>query len=175
MENTTVLLLNASYSPMKVISWKDAFDLWFREKAEIVEEYKNIFVKTVRKTFNCPAVMRLVEYRKYRKEEKSIKFNRLSIYTRDNFMCCYCGKQPGISKLTKDHVKPRAHGGLTTWENIVTSCIKCNGEKADRTPEQAKMKMHFQPSKPSAGNYHKFSVGNRDVPEEWKGYLFSIV
>ena len=29
-----------------------------------------------------------------------------------------------------DHVIPRDQGGKTSWENIVTSCIKCNSKKA---------------------------------------------
>lgn len=175
IDGAQVLLLNASYEALKVISWKKAFELWFREKVEIVEEYSNIIIKTVKKAFNCPAVVRLKKYRKKKNKSKMVKFNRLNVYARDNFTCCYCGNQPGISNLTKDHVVPKSHGGKTTWENIVTSCKTCNSIKADRTPEEARMKMGFVGYKPDFHNYQKFKLRGKDIPEEWKSYLYSIV
>ena len=55
--------------------------------------------------------------------------------------CQYCGDQPGGEELTIDHVVPRAQGGVSSWTNCVLACIDCNKRKADRTPQQAGMKL----------------------------------
>ena len=49
--------------------------------------------------------------------------------TRDSFTCCYCGRPQKMDWLNYDHVVPRAKGGRTVWENIVTSCYSCNDKK----------------------------------------------
>lgn len=40
--------------------------------------------------------------------------------------CHYCNKQVGFNMLTLEHVKPVAHGGDTTKENVVAACMDCN-------------------------------------------------
>lgn len=176
MENTSVLVLNASYEPMRIVSWKDAFDLWFRNKVEVVREYSDIVIKTVSKAFKCPAVIRHLTYQKFTRSGKSIRFNRLNVYARDNFRCQYCGQMPGVKSLTKDHVIPKSRpGGSTTWENIVTACIDCNRKKADRTPEEAGMPLLSKPKKPTFMNYHKFELRKNKIPVEWKDYLESFL
>jgi hypothetical protein len=59
------------------------------------------------------------------------------ILRRDDYVCQYCG---GFGN-TIDHVRPRAQGGKTSWSNCVAACRPCNHKKADRTPEQAQMKL----------------------------------
>ena len=58
-------------------------------------------------------------------------------------------RQPGSEELTIDHVVPRAQGGVSSWENCVLACMACNKRKADRTPEQAKMRMRKKPVRPA--------------------------
>ncbi len=48
--------------------------------------------------------------------------------------CAYCG-QPG--KLTQDHVKPIASGGVHSIDNIVPACMRCNCRKSDFELEKA--------------------------------------
>lgn len=36
--------------------------------------------------------------------------------------------------LTVDHVVPLSKGGKWAWENLVTACTRCNGEKARPQP-----------------------------------------
>ncbi len=62
--------------------------------------------------------------------------------------CQYCGAQPGLNGVTIDHVVPKAQGGGSNWLNCVSCCAPCNAKKADRTPEQAGMKLRRQPFKP---------------------------
>jgi len=53
------------------------------------------------------------------------------VYQRDNYTCVYC-ENTGVP-MTVDHYHPQALGGITTMENLRTSCRKCNKLKANRT------------------------------------------
>lgn len=55
--------------------------------------------------------------------------------------CAYCGlpQRLHIGTLQQDHVLPFAQDGGYTQNNIVPACVKCNGHKHNRTPEQAGM------------------------------------
>lgn len=50
---------------------------------------------------------------------------------RQNNYCWYCGKEMEPSKLTKDHVFPRAKGGDNDMDNIIMVCKMCNSSKGD--------------------------------------------
>ena len=142
----STLLLNATYEPMKVISWQRAVTLLFLDKAELVEAYDEV-IRSISHAVHKPSVVRL---RRYARLERKVKFSRVNVYRRDGFACQYCGARPGAASLTLDHVLPRARGGRTEWTNIVTACVRCNAAKAARTPEQAAMPLHRRPFKPSA-------------------------
>ena len=77
-----------------------------------------------------------------------------------------------MKKLNFDHVIPRSRGGKTVWENIVASCIPCNSMKANRTPEQAGMKLRKQPYRPKTLPLNgPLLTSAREVPPEWIYYL----
>ena len=57
--------------------------------------------------------------------------------------------QPGSEELTIDHVAPHSQGGMSSWENRVLACMPCNKRKADRTLEQAKMRLRRAPARPA--------------------------
>lgn len=50
--------------------------------------------------------------------------------------CHYCQQEVGLptNPFTKDHVVPRALGGLDVRWNVVPACRTCNRDKADRYP-----------------------------------------
>ena len=58
------------------------------------------------------------------------------------------GVQPGSEELTLDHVVPRAQGGESRWDNCVLACVECNHAKADRTPQQAGLRLRHKPVRP---------------------------
>jgi len=43
---------------------------------------------------------------------------------------------------------PRDRGGMTTWENVVCSCIACNTRKGNRLPQEAHMSLIRKPKRP---------------------------
>ena len=100
-------------------------------------------IKTVNSFLRIPEV---IQYTKYDKlPSRKIHYNRRTIYLRDNNQCQYCSSK---NDLSLDHVVPRCQGGLTTWENVVVACVKCNLRKAGRTPQEAGMRLLKIPSKP---------------------------
>lgn len=72
-----------------------------------------------------------------------------AILRRDGYRCQYCGK-PGS---TIDHVHPQSRGGENTWWNLVAACFGCNNSKADRTPEEAGMKLLRTPFEPELNRH----------------------
>ena len=50
--------------------------------------------------------------------------------------------------LNLDHVHPKDKGGETNWENVVTSCIKCNTRKGNKLPRESGMQPFKKPVAP---------------------------
>ena len=141
-----VLVLNFDYSPLNVTTIQRGFNLVYKGKAEIVKSDIKELVSGV-KRYVKPLIIRLLNYIKFHK--RAYRANRTRIYKRDGYECVYCGSK---KSLTLDHVIPKSRGGTNTWENLVTSCFSCNLKKANRTPEEAKMKMNHIPFVPSIMN-----------------------
>lgn len=162
------LLLDNGYMPIATISWQRAVCLLTLGKCEVIEEYD----QNIRSAFlviKMPAVVRLIN--RFRRGKKSVKFSRHNILARDGWKCQYCGDLVETHNLTQDHVLPRAQGGTTCWENIVTSCGLCNSKKANRTPRQAGMALRRSPYKPTWVPI--FSVRlSKDLPNQWASYLY---
>jgi 5-methylcytosine-specific restriction endonuclease McrA len=79
---------------------------------------------------------------------------------------------PNTTDLTYDHVVPRAQGGKTTWENIVSCCIACNNRKSDRTPQQANMLLRKKPIKPNWTPQRRLVIMFPSTPAQWRDYLY---
>jgi len=104
------------------------------------------FIQTSRSRLRVPEVVTLTRYD--RLPVNAVTFSRRNVFKRDRFTCQYCGRQPGADELTIDHVMPRAQGGVSSWDNCVLACVDCNTRKADRTPQQAGLKLQCVPSRP---------------------------
>lgn len=57
---------------------------------------------------------------------------RFSILKRDLFTCQYCGRKAPYVELRIDHRISVKNGGLSSPENLVTSCHDCNSGKGDK-------------------------------------------
>ena len=145
---TDVLVLNASYEPLRIVSVRRAMVLLLQRKAELVEAAaQRLRAPTV--TFVVPLVVRLVRYVAIPRHRRKLPCSRRGVLARDRETCQYCGAQPGRAHLTIDHVLPRAQAGTTSWENVVAACTACNHRKANRTPQQAGMALAATPRRPS--------------------------
>jgi len=183
-----VLVLNKSWRPVGIVSLERALNKVFSEyhtgepKARIIDCSNDFATMTwadwsalkpkdgeesmssVNAIFRIPTVIQLTKYDKL--PHQKIHYCRRTVYKRDNYTCQYCGCKPGSEELTIDHVLPRSHGGLTTWENCVLACVSCNSKKADRTPERAGMKLLNKPQKPK---YNLFKGDYR--VKDWEAFL----
>ncbi len=128
----------------------------------------------------------------------TVSFSRRNIFKRDHYTCQYCGdrgssqlgegsrsgksidnstpryqgnrprRQPGMEELTLDHVIPRAQSGESRWDNCVLACLECNKRKADRTPEQAKMRLKRKPVQP--GWNLQYAIHQQRI-ESWSRFV----
>lgn len=152
------LLLNSDYVPIKIISWKQAMIIDYRNKnknhtlVDIIEYHNNSYVSGINNQYySIPSIIRIKKYINIYK--KQINFSRKNLFLRDKYTCQYCGNILSGGQLTYDHVIPKSrykpnYKKCTNWTNIVTSCKKCNSKKADQTPSEANMKLLRNPFAP---------------------------
>lgn len=158
------LVLNRSWQPIHVATVARSLTLLWNESAFVIDpdDYRlynwadwarlapkegEPFIRMVNSRMRVPEVLTLAHHDKPR--QNAVTFSRRNVFKRDHTTCQYCGIRPGTEELTIDHVLPRAQGGLTTWENCVLACVSCNARKANRTPEQANMKLRKTPHRPA--------------------------
>lgn len=161
-----VLMLNACFEPIRIISVRDALMKLTKGKAIVVLSSTRIVYPGV----YAPSVIRLVAYRYVPVRMQVV--TKKNIFLRDNHTCQYCSRKFHASELTLDHVLPRSRGGRNTWENLVTACKKCNQTKDDMTPEEAGMQLLHRviPASVHTARGLLRSVGM--LVDEWARYLF---
>ena len=64
---------------------------------------------------------------------------------------------------------PRSRGGELSWENCVLACVKCNKRKANRTPEEASMKLKVKPVRPRWSQIHRLPL--RPIWSSWEKFV----
>lgn len=104
-----------------------------------------------------------------RQPRLEVKFTRRNVFVRDKFTCQYCAKVFPEAQLNLDHVMPRAKGGRTTWENVVTSCFRCNTLKGNKLPQEAGMLPKNQPGTPRWKPL--FELQGRFADDSWRHFL----
>lgn len=147
----SVLVLNQNYEPLNVCNARRAIVLLDRGKAEVLEHRRSL-LRTPSRAVPLPSVIRL--FYLIKRPRPQVRLSRREIFLRDTYTCQYCGLQ--THDLTLDHVVPRHRGGKHTWENLVSACKHCNHRKGNRTPEEARMALLRQPTKPKANIYRAF-------------------
>lgn len=191
--DASVLVLNRHYAAVRIIAAQRAFVLLYRGAAEVIDIDQGQFtsydfagwcelsqirkshkdrhddwVRAVRFEILVPRIIRLVRFD--RMHTSSLRLNRRNLFARDGHRCQYCGQSLPLSQLSLDHVVPRSRGGATTWENVVASCLRCNTKKGGRTPQEARMKLMRQPSRPKHHPALSQKLGNPKY-EIWKSFL----
>jgi len=163
-----VLVLNATYEPLNVISVRRAVLLLLKEKAEIVEA-AGAWLHSQQVALPVPLVIRLVCYVRIPRNF-SLPLSRRTVLARDHCTCQYCGERLPKAVLTMDHVLPRSRGGETCWENVVTACASCNRRKGGRTPEEARMPLLREPRRP---RYLALTLlEEASAPQAWNKYMY---
>jgi 5-methylcytosine-specific restriction endonuclease McrA len=157
------LILNRNWRPIHVTTVARALVMLWNEAARVVEpeEYRLYTwdewarieppegapcIRSARARLLVPEVVCLTRFD--RLPSTAVTFSRRNVAKRDHLTCQYCGAQPGWEAITVDHVVPRSRGGASNWSNCVAACVGCNARKADRTPEQAGMRLKRRPARP---------------------------
>src|SRR6202521_5952235 len=170
--NSQVLVLNRLWQAVNICSARRAFTLLYQGHAQVVSsDVANNFlthdfaswrdfsatapdhevVTTISWKIRVPRVIVLLLFDRLPKKE--VKFTRHKVFER--------------TELNLDHVLPRDKGGLTTWENVVCSCIPCNTRKGNRLPHEAHMTLIRRPKRPK---WRPFAHGTfkSQHPESWR-------
>jgi 5-methylcytosine-specific restriction endonuclease McrA len=161
-----VLVLNATYEPVSICAARRAITLLIKGAAFLEETYE----QRVWRDMQLPSVIRLRRYRRVPKVRHDV--TRRSIFARDQNTCQYCLTPLSATRLTLDHVIPRSKGGTDTWENLVSCCRECNHRKADRTPDEAGMKLARRPLPVTIHTSRTMLRNMGQVNTSWQKYLF---
>ena len=186
--NQHVLVLNRLWQAVNVCTARRALTLLFEGHAQVVlndndgafqtysfnqwrdfsdQEPHPETIATVSFKIRVPRVILLVMFDRLPKKE--VKFTRHNIFERDRNTCQYCGKIFERKDLNLDHVIPRDRGGPTSWENIVCSCVRCNTQKANRTPQEEGIHLVRKPKRPKWRPFVQINLGVHH--DSWKHFL----
>lgn len=183
--NQNVLVLNTSWVAQYIVSWEKAVSIIYQDKAKSLDsdfvsydfaqwldfsKFQHGF-KSVRSSQYTIAIPEIIVLRdNYHIRRVNIKYSRQSVFARDNWDCAYCGKTLEKDEATIDHIIPKSRGGKNVWNNVISSCKKCNAIKGARTPEEACMPLLFQPRKPSWVDANRNKRGFK-ICKSWKKFL----
>lgn len=144
-----VLILNTYYIPVSIRPVREAICMILLEKAQVLKASSNEFIRSEKLKLPVPHVILLSSY--YSVPKRILKVNRSNILERDNYTCVYCGKRPGVHRLTIDHIIPKSRWmeipdskkprDFHSWENLVTACKECNTKKGNRLLSELRWKL----------------------------------
>ncbi len=146
----SVLLLNASYEPLTVVSWKRAMTLVISGRAEMVEQAGDRIIRSAGGAeFPLPQVVRLMQMVTFAgmRARRSPRFSKAALSARDDRRCqvVKCDERGS----TVDHLVPRSRGGATSWENCVLMCPAHNSRKGDKLLAELGWKLKRRPVAPA--------------------------
>jgi 5-methylcytosine-specific restriction endonuclease McrA len=189
LRKETVLVLNRSWQAIHVKSPLEAMTMMYADTATAldirgedymvplkwqdwiklpVEDESDDFIQTVRGNIKIPKVLVLCNYNKV--PRKRPKFSPKAVWDRDEGTCQYTGRKLTPQEANIDHVIPRSRGGKTDWSNCVLTHKEVNSQKADRTPEEAGLKLIKKPQDPKELP-STFYIRNKHNVREWDLFL----
>jgi len=118
--------------------WEDWLKLPVRES--------DLAITTGRGQIRAPLVVVCANYAKV--PTRTTRWSTGNVHRRDNYTCAYTGEKLSHATATVDHIQPRSRGGKDAWENTVSCHKRVNLLKADRTPEEAGLKLLVKPKAP---------------------------
>jgi len=190
LNRTTVLVLNRNWQAIHVKSPAEALSMMYTDSAtglDIIGEDQMIpykwknwielpfdnqsdYVTTVNGNIKIPKVIVLCKFNKV--PMKRPKFSLGGVWTRDGGVCQYTGKKLSKNEGNVDHVIPRSKGGKTDWMNCVLAHKEVNAQKANRTPEEAGLKLIKPPTIPRHLPI-TFYIRNKHKIKEWELFLIN--
>jgi 5-methylcytosine-specific restriction endonuclease McrA len=159
-----------SYFPLSTWNWQDAVKAVFLDRVSVLSEYERE-VRSPSFSMRLPSVIAL---RDFIPSARMPAFTRFNVFLRDGFTCQYCEARRPAPELTFDHVVPRARGGRTSWENVVTACGSCNLRKGSRLPRECHMIPRQEPRRPTSWELQDRGRGfpPNYLHESWRDFLY---
>ena len=189
LNRETVLILNRNWQAIHVKSPLEAMTMMYSDSATAldirgedymvplrwnewvqlpIENEKDDFIQTVRGNIKIPKVLVLCNYDKV--PRKRPKFSPKAVWDRDQGICQYTGQKLTLQNANIDHIIPRSRGGKTDWSNCVLTHKEVNAKKADKTPEEAGLKLIRKPQDPKEMP-STFYIRNKHNVREWDMFL----
>jgi 5-methylcytosine-specific restriction endonuclease McrA len=168
----TVLLLNASFEPLRVITTRRALGLVLSGKADlVVPDGDGLIRSTGGAEFAVPAVVRLRRMVRV-PFQATAPLSRRAIQARDGKRC----QVVGCSRLgqTVDHLVPRSRGGEHEWTNVALMCVRHNSQKGDRLLQELGWKLKAEPTAPRGALVLLTRAGMESPPPLWAPFLPAI-
>lgn len=162
-----VLLLNASFEPLRVIPLRRAIGLIVAGKVEVIVEGEGQ-LRSVSMTMAMPAVVRL-RYMVRVPFAATVPLSRKAVLARDRRGCqfTHCSRVGS----TVDHVVPKSRGGRHEWTNVVAACPTCNAKKGDRLLSELHWHLKANPVAPRGPIVLLTAAGVAHPPDEWVDWL----
>jgi 5-methylcytosine-specific restriction endonuclease McrA len=161
-----VLLLNATYEPLALVSDRRAIVLVLAGRAEAVAFHPDSSVfHSAQLAVEVPAIVRLGHMVRIPKWARTPPLTRRAVLRRDSGRCAYCSDVAD----TVDHVIPKSRGGGHEWSNVVASCKRDNLEKADSLLSELGWTLSFQPKAPEGHLWRLRHLA--EIDPLWEPYL----
>jgi 5-methylcytosine-specific restriction endonuclease McrA len=161
-----VLLLNATYEPLALVSDRRAIVLVLGGRAEAVavREGCDVF-HSAHLAVQVPSIVRLCHMVRIPRWARTPPLTRRAVLRRDNGRCAYCSAPAD----TVDHVVPRSKGGRHEWTNVVASCKRDNLVKGDQLLSELGWALPFKPAAPDGHLWRLRQLS--DIDPLWEPYL----
>lgn len=171
------LLLNATYEPLNFITEHRAISLLLKGRAEVVVNmdgkqslWCGVEFRSPSRRVQLPATLRLIKRVKCKKRHP--QFRKKVLFNRDSWTCQYCGCNLTPTTAEVEHIVPSSRGGKSSWLNCVSACRSCNKRKANRTPEEAGMRLLRAPRFPSSLHFWDITR-SRAIHPDWSTFVAS--
>ncbi len=171
-----VLVLDQTWQPDRVVSFRRACELLLGGKAVAVTEETATVMRSPSIEVNIPAVIQLAYTARWAYRRVTPPCSSRAVLIRDAGECQFVvgGTTCRRPADSVDHLLPRSRGGLNTWDNLVAACRQHNTAKADSTLDEihrrAGWTLRREPFTPQR-SIRMLSVEQGDVPVAWRPFL----
>lgn len=174
----SILLLNADYRPLAIISQRRAVSLLAGSKAELVPDAPILkIMRSARNAFALASMIRLTYIARapFRDPSKR-QWSSDGVFERDGYKCGYCLTPLPRSKCTVDHIKPKSWckrdgENPNSWTNTVTCCARCQSLKGDKSLHASGLTLRVRVGHPRTRYLVWRAKKHGTLREEWKHYL----
>ena len=174
----SILLLNADYRPLAIVSQRRAVSLLAVNKAELVPDAP--IIKVMRSARNALALASMIRLtyiaRAPFRDPAKRQWSSDGVFERDGYKCGYCLTPLPRSKCTIDHIRPKSGGkrdgeNPNSWTNTVTCCARCQTINGDKSLNASGLTLRVRVGHPRTSYLVWRAKKHGTLREEWKCYL----